>query len=122
MVPVCEELFTSMNPFDVKIWILGRRALQASRVCPLTASVPSRPFPVPTNRRRRRPSGGGDALGVEAAPVVVEAVPACAGAGAFAEVAGLGAAEAPVAVVAGAVLLWEPAVEVVWLLPPQPAA
>ncbi len=119
-MPVGEELFTSMNPFDVKIWILGRRALHTSRVGPLTTSVPSRPFPVPANRRSRRPSGEGDALGVEAAPVAVDAVRAGAEAGVFAEVALVPFAEVPVALVAGAV--WETAVEVLWLPPPPQLA
>jgi hypothetical protein len=116
---VGEELFTSMNPLDVKIWILGRRALHTSRVRPLTTSVPRRPFPVPANRRSRRPSGDGDALDVEAAPVAVDAVPAGAEAGVFAEVAVVPVAEVPVALAAGAVAVWEPAVEALWLLPPQ---
>src|SRR5271165_1417214 len=111
-----------MNPFEVKIWILGRPVLHTSRVRPLTVSVPSRPFPVPAKRRSRRPSGAGDAVGVEAALVVVEAAPVCPEAGAFAAVAVVPVAEAPVAPPAAAVVLAVPAVEVVLLLlPPQPA-
>lgn len=81
--------------------------------------MPSRPFPLPANRRSKRPSGDGDAPGVEAAPVAVDAVPAGGEAGVFAEVAVVAVAEVPVALLAGAVAVWEPAVEVVWLLPPQ---
>ncbi len=119
-MPVCEELFTSMNPVDVKIWILGRRTLHTSRVRPLATSVPSRPFPVPLNWRSRRPSDGGEALGAEA-PAVVEGVPVCAEAGVVAEV-DVVAAEAPVALAAAAVVFCGAAVEVVSLLLPQLAA
>jgi len=71
-VPVGEELFTSMKPLDVKIWILGWSALHTSRVRALTTNVPSRPFPSPANRLSRRPAGAGDAWGAVAAPFDVD--------------------------------------------------
>jgi hypothetical protein len=58
---------------------------------------------------------------VEAAPVVVVAVPGFAGAGVFAEAAVVAVRDAPVALAAGAVAVWEPAIEVLLPLPPQPA-
>lgn len=118
-MPLAERLFTSMNPLDVKIWILALRAFHTSRLRAGTAIVPNRPFPWPANRRSRRPPDAGDAAcEVEAdAPVA----PLCAGdAAVFPEAP----VEAPVedapVLVTGAAAVVEPAVVPVEPLPPQP--
>jgi hypothetical protein len=120
---VGEELFTSMNPVDVKIWIRAWPAFHTSRLRARTTKVPSRPFPWPANRRSRRPPGEG-ATGwteVEVAPFGLVVVRDGWAAEVFTEApaAEVPVLDAPVVVVIGTVAVCEPAEDVVWLLPPQ---
>jgi hypothetical protein len=68
-----------MNPFAVKIWIAGCRAVHTSTSCELTTIVPKRVFPDPAKRRSRRPPGKDAGRGVEVgaeAPCEVAEAPA----------------------------------------------
>lgn len=107
-----------MKPLDVKIWILGLCAFHTSRLRERAVMVPNRPFPWPVNRRSRAPLGEGDrGCKVEAeAPV---ALLRAGEADVFAPV------DVPVEdgcalLVTGAAAVWEPAVELVEPLLPQP--
>src|SRR5580698_8796746 len=51
MLPLGDELFTSMNPFAAKIWIGARDVRHSSTCGTRTTIVPSRVLPEPAKRR-----------------------------------------------------------------------
>jgi hypothetical protein len=127
MLPFGAPLLTRMNPFVVKIWIVGCCTLHTSTSGELATIVPRRILPDPVNRRSTRPPTGRDTRVLElgAVELGVKAFVAFAGASAVEAVF-----EAPVGL--PEMVLLEPAseltvgvlvcVDVPDELPPQPAS
>jgi hypothetical protein len=65
MLPLGDELFTSMNPFAAKIWIGGRAVCQASTCDERTTIVPSRVLPEPVKRRSTCAPGADGVRGID---------------------------------------------------------
>jgi hypothetical protein len=114
MLPLGEELFTSMNPFAAKIWI-GACATRHSSTCDeRTTIVPSRVLPAPAKRRSTPLPGADGARWVASGPEVFAGV-----------VAGAPVARAPVLAPAEVVVRVAEAAPVFACalpLPPLPAA
>lgn len=74
MLPLGDELFTSMNPFAAKIWI-GARAVRHRSTCgERTTIVPSRVLPEPAKRRSTPLSGADGARWIASGPEILAGV------------------------------------------------